>query len=221
MIRVLVVDDQVLIRVGLVALIDAAPGFEVVGQAADGHEAIAQAAVDRPDVVLMDIRMPGLGGIKATEQILAAAGTHRPGVLILTAFDFDEYVYAGLRAGANGFLLKDAPPERLLAAIDAVAAGEMLFAPSVTRRLVEAYTRRHPFEPQLPADVGVLTARETQVFRLVARGLANADIAGRLRMTESTVKTHLNRAMAKLNLSSRAQVVVFAYESGLVTPGRS
>jgi DNA-binding NarL/FixJ family response regulator len=211
MTNVLVVDDQVLIRAGLAALLRAAPGIDVVGEAADGAEAIELAAKTQPHVVLMDIRMPGVNGIAATEQIVAA--TPAPRVLVLTTFDLDEYVYAALRAGACGFLLKDAEPERLIAAVHAVAAGDTLFAPSVTRRLIEAYV---PSVPNPALDV--LTPREVEVLRLVGTGLANADIADRLVVSEATVKTHLNRAMTKLDLSSRAQAVVVAYETGLVKP---
>jgi DNA-binding NarL/FixJ family response regulator len=215
---VLVVDDQVLIRAGLAALIRAAPGLDVVGEAADGQQAVAMAAELRPDVILMDIRMPELNGAAATERILTTAPEPRPRVLILTTFDLDEYVYAALRAGASGFLLKDAAPERLLAAIHAVAGGDTLFAPSVTRRLVEAYAP--PARPEQPADLASLTAREIEVLRLVATGQTNADIAAALFVTEATVKTHLNRLMSKLDLSSRAQVVVLAYETGLAVPGQ-
>jgi DNA-binding NarL/FixJ family response regulator len=211
MTKVLVVDDQVLIRAGLAALLRAAPGIDVVGEAADGAEAVELAARTQPHVVLMDIRMPGVNGIAATEQIVAA--TPAPRVLVLTTFDLDEYVYAALRAGACGFLLKDAEPERLIAAVHAVAAGDTLFAPSVTRRLIEAYV---PSVPDPALDV--LTPREVEVLRLVGTGLANADIADRLVVSEATVKTHLNRAMTKLDLSSRAQAVVVAYETGLVKP---
>lgn len=220
-IRVLVVDDQVLIRAGVAALLRAAPGMEVVGEAADGEEAVALAAAHRPDVVLMDIRMPGMSGIAATERILEDAPDPAPRVLVLTTFDLDEYVYAALRAGAAGFLLKDAGPQRLLAAVTAVAGGDTLFAPTVTRRLIESFTRRQPPEagPERPAALEVLTGREREVLRLTGRGLSNGDIADELVISEATVKTHLNRAMAKLGLCSRAQAVVAAYESGLVVPG--
>ncbi|MFE9411842.1 response regulator [Streptomyces sp. NPDC006704] len=217
MIRVLVVDDQFLIRAGLTGLLRAAPGVEVAGEAGDGAEAVRQAAATRPDVILMDIRMPGMSGIEATERILAEAADPAPRILVLTTFDLDEYVYGALRAGACGFLLKDSGPERLLAAVAAVGGGDGLFAPSVTRRLVEAFARRPETGPAPELDV--LTARETQVLRLTACGLANQEIAGRLYISEATVKTHLNRAMSKLDLASRAQAVVVAYETGLVTPG--
>ncbi|QGV76930.1 response regulator [Streptomyces ficellus] len=220
MTRVLVVDDQYLIRAGLVGLLRAAPGVEVVGEAGDGEEALALVAETRPDVVLMDIRMPGMGGIAATEKILAEAPGPPPRVLVLTTFDLDEYVYGALRAGASGFLLKDSGPERLLAAVAAVGCGDALFAPSVTRRLVEAFADRvSAGAPEPPADLAVLTGRETEVLRLTARGLSNLEIAGELFISEATVKTHLNRAMGKLGLDSRAQAVVVAYETGLVTPG--
>jgi DNA-binding NarL/FixJ family response regulator len=216
-IRVLVVDDQVLIRAGLVALLRAAPGIEVVGEAADGETAVRLAARTRPQVIIMDIRMPGAGGIAATREILAAADEdHRPRVLVLTTFDLDEYVYEALRAGASGFLLKDSPPERLLNAVATVAGGDLLFAPGVVRGLVEAYAARTAPMRGTVAGTDVLTGRETEVLRLVARGMSNSEIAGRLVIAEATVKTHVNRTMTKLGLTSRAQAVVVAYESGLV-----
>lgn len=224
MTRVLVVDDQFLIRAGLVALLRAAPGIEVVGEAGDGEEAVERAARTAPDVILMDIRMPGISGVVATERILAAAADPPPRILILTTFDLDEYVYTALRAGASGFLLKDAGPDRLLAALHAVAGGDTLFAPSVTRRLIEAYAPPRPGTAPAgadrgpPAELAVLTAREVEVLRLIARGLSNPEIADLLFISEATVKTHLNRTMAKLNIGSRAQAVVLAYETGLVTP---
>ncbi|MBG7700603.1 MULTISPECIES: response regulator [Streptomyces] len=220
MIKVLVVDDQFLIRAGLVGLLDAASGFEVVGEAGDGEQAVRLAAETRPDVVLMDIRMPGVNGIEATGRILAEATDRPPRVLVLTTFDLDEYVYGALRAGASGFLLKDSGPERLLAAVTAVDGGDALFAPSVTRRLVEAFARQQaPADTAPPPDLGVLTSREVEVLKLTARGLSNLEIADRLYISEATVKTHLNRTMTKLDLGSRAQAVVLAYETGLVTPG--
>ncbi|MFC8126193.1 response regulator [Streptomyces sp. NPDC057302] len=225
MTRVLVVDDQFLIRAGLAGLLRAAPGIEVVGEAGDGAEAVALAATTRPDVILMDIRMPGMSGIVATEKILAEAPDPPPRILVLTTFDLDEYVYGALRAGASGFLLKDSGPERLLAAVAAVGGGDALFAPSVTCRLVDAFARQagagaaagDRAEP--PPDLRALTLREVEVLKLIATGLSNADIAERLYISEATVKTHLNRTMTKLDLDSRAQAVVVAYETGLVTPG--
>ncbi|MFI7541882.1 response regulator [Actinoplanes sp. NPDC049599] len=218
MISVLVVDDQILIRAGLAALIRAAPGLDVVGEAADGEEAITLAARLRPRVVLMDIRMPGLDGAAATARILDETRPP-PRVLVLTTFDLDEYIYAALRAGASGFLLKETPPERLLAAIRTVAEGDTLLTPSVTRRLVEAYAP--PPRPEQPApELAPLTARETEVLRLVGTGRSNAAIARSLYVSEATVKTHLTRLMSKLELSSRAQAVVTAYETGLIVPGR-
>ncbi|MFM9589496.1 response regulator [Streptomyces scabiei] len=221
MTRVLVADDQFLIRAGLVGLLRAAPGFEVAGEAEDGEEAVRLAAKTRPDVILMDIRMPRLNGVEATERILREACDPAPRVLILTTFDLDEYVYGALRAGASGFLLKDSGPERLLAAVAAVAGGDALFAPSVTRRLVEAFAHQPRPEPapQPSPHLHTLTSREVEVLRLIARGLSNLEIADRLSISEATVKTHLNRTMTKLNLNSRAQAVVVAYETGLVTPG--
>ncbi|POX54284.1 DNA-binding response regulator [Streptomyces sp. Ru71] len=221
MTRVLVVDDQFLIRAGLVGLLNAAPGFEVAGEAGDGQEAVRLAAETRPDVVLMDIRMPGMNGIEATERILAEAADPVPRVLILTTFDLDEYVYGALRAGASGFLLKDSGPERLLAAVRAVEGGDALFAPSVTRRLVEAFASRRGTAERdgSPPDLAALTSRELEVLTLTARGLSNLEIADRLYISEATVKTHLNRTMSKLDLDSRAQAVVLAYETGLVRPG--
>ncbi|MEU1407897.1 response regulator transcription factor [Streptomyces sp. NPDC005728] len=223
MTTVLVVDDQFLIRAGLVGLLRAAPGFDVVGEASDGAEAVLLAQRTRPDVILMDIRMPGTDGIQATRQILADAPAPPPRILVLTTFDLDEYVYGALRAGASGFLLKDSGPERLLAAVAAISGGDALFAPTVTRRLVEAFAQQagaaQVAEP--PTDLAALTTREVEVLRLIANGLTNAEIADQLFISEATVKTHLNRTMAKLELDSRAQAVVVAYESGLVTPGRT
>ena len=242
MVKVLIVDDQVLIRAGIAAILRAAPGYEVAGEARDGEEAVAMSERTKPDVVLMDIRMPEADGITATRRILASGRADPPRILILTTFELAEYVFKALRAGASGFVLKDTPPERLLAALKAVADGDTLFSPTVTARLVQAFCAAadgsgaevgtasgaagSPGRPggsaQLAdrAALAALTARETDVLRLVATGLSNGEIAARLVVSEGTVKTHLNRSMAKLNLSSRAQVVVLAYESGLVVPGR-
>ncbi|NUW37499.1 response regulator transcription factor [Nonomuraea sp. SMC257] len=218
MVTVLVVDDQVLIRAGLAALIRAAPGLDVVGEAATGEEAVALAASARPDVVLMDIRMPGVNGLAATERILAEGGERAPKVLILTTFDIDEYVYNALRIGAGGFLLKDTPPERLISAIHTVAAGDVLLVPGAVKRLVEAFAGDPATAPREVPDLAQLTTRETEVLRAVGRALSNREIADRLHVSEATVKTHLNRLMTKLNLSSRAQAVVLAYDCGLVKP---
>ncbi|MFK0216559.1 response regulator [Streptomyces vinaceus] len=226
MLRVLVVDDQFLIRSGLTALLGAAPGIEVVAEAADGEEAVRLAAETRPDVVLMDIRMPGTDGITATERILAeaeaeaeadgagAVGQARPKVLVLTTFDSDEYVFRALRVGASGFLLKDTPPDRLLAAISTVHAGEMLFSPRALQGIISAYAGPVARAPH--PGLAALTPREREVLGLVGAGLSNADIAGRLVLSAATVKTHVHRCMSKLGVSSRAQAVVLAHESGLV-----
>ncbi|MFI5765437.1 response regulator [Streptomyces sp. NPDC051563] len=221
MTRLLIVDDQVLIRAGLAALATAAPGLEVVGQAATGEEAVELAAALLPDVVLMDIRLPGMSGITALQHILDRAPLPKPKVVMLTVFDLDEYVYAALRAGASGFLLKDTPPERLLAAVALIAEGEMLFAPTVTRRLVETFAHQPEARGARPARLAELTERETEVLRLVGQGLANEQIARGLVVSIATVKTHVNRIMSKLGLQSRAQAVVVAYESGLLSPGQA
>ena len=221
MIRILVVDDQALIRGGLVALFTAAPGFEVVGEAADGAEAVALAAETSPDVILMDIRMPVLDGIAATRRILAARDDGPPRIIVLTTFDLDEYVYTALGEGASGFLLKDTPPDRIISAIHAVAAGDILITPRITHRLVETYAQHHRTTVAANTRLTDLTPRETEVLRLVGNGLTNSQIAQRLVLSEATVKTHVKRMMAKLHLSSRAQAVVVAYETGLVLPASS
>ncbi|MFC4006418.1 response regulator [Nonomuraea purpurea] len=217
MITVLVVDDQAMIRAGFAALLGAQPDLTVAGQAADGLEAVAAARDLRPDVVLMDVRMPNLDGLEATRRITEAG--RRTKVLILTTFDIDDYVYAALRGGASGFLLKDAPPEDLITAVRVVAAGEALLAPSVTRRLIEEFAARRPIDEREALRLNALTARERDVLRLVASGQANAEIAVELTIAEETVKSHVGRIFAKLGLRDRAQAVVLAYESGLVVPG--
>jgi len=216
MIRVLIADDQELVRTGFRVILNAEPDLEVVGEASDGRETIEAVSSLSPEVVLMDIRMPNLDGIEATRRI--AKGDRSPRVLILTTFDLDEYVYEALRAGASGFLLKDAGADELLHAVRVVAAGEALLSPSITRRLIEDYARRPPAREQ-PAALAELTARELEVFRLIARGLSNGDIARELFVGDATVKTHVARIFAKLDLHDRAQAVVLAYESGLVQPG--
>jgi DNA-binding NarL/FixJ family response regulator len=217
-VRVLIADDQALVRAGFRRLIDSEPGIEVVGESGDGLEAVDAACRTRTDVVLMDIRMPRLDGLEATRRLLA----RRPGtrVLILTTFDLDEYVFDALRAGASGFLLKDAQPDDLLAAIRVVAGGDALLAPSITRRLIEEFARR-PTARSRPPELGELTARELEVLRLLARGLSNAEIAAELILGEATVKTHVGNVLMKLGLRDRVQAVVLAYESGLVEPGRA
>jgi DNA-binding NarL/FixJ family response regulator len=217
MTSVLVVDDQMLVRTGLIALIRAAPGLHVVGEATDGRQAVTQARALHPDVVLMDVRMPGVDGVSATERILADRPA--PRILVLTTFDLDEYVFAALRAGASGFLLKETPADQLLAAIQVIADGDFLFGPTVVRRLVETYARTGAAAPDT-TDLALLTAREAEVLRMVGTGRTNAAIAQELFLSEATVKTHLSRVMTKLNLCSRAQAVVVAYETGLVTPRR-
>jgi DNA-binding NarL/FixJ family response regulator len=216
-IRVVVADDHEVVRSGFAGLLATQPDFAVVGTAADGAEAIRVCRVESPHVVLMDIRMPGIDGIEATRQ-LVRPGTEAPRVLILTTFDLDQYVYDALRAGASGFLLKDVTAERLFDAVRVVAAGEALLAPTVTRRLISEFAAMHrPDTPPAPA-LARLTPRETQVLRLMAEGLSNPEIAGRLTITEETVKTHVSRILTKLGLRDRTQAVVTAYETGLVTP---
>ncbi len=217
-IRVLIVDDQALIRAGLIALFKAAPGLEVVGEAADGAQAVALAATTSPDVILMDIRMPVLDGIAATKQILAVPAEVKPRVVVLTTFDLDEYIYNALSEGASGFLLKDTPPDRLIAAVHTIAAGDMLLTPRITHRLVETFAQYHRTTTGGGPQLALLTARETEVLRLVGNGLSNGEIAQRLVLSEATVKTHVKRTMSKLQLTSRAQAVVVAYETGLIVP---
>ena len=218
--RCLIADDQAMVREGFAAVLAAQPGLLVVGQAADGADAVRQAQHLRPDIVLMDVRMPVMDGLQATRQILAAASPGRPRVLMLTTFDLDEYVYAALRAGASGFLLKDATAAELVHAVRVVAAGDALLAPSVTRRLISDFARQpHPGPP--PPSLSALTPRETEVLQLIAHGLSNTEISDTLVIAEQTTKTHVGRILAKLDLRDRAQAVVLAYETGLVTPGGS
>ena len=216
MFRILIADDRELVRTGFRVVLDAEPDLEVVGEAADGLAALDAAETLRPDVVLMDIRMPNLDGIEATRRI--AAGDGSPRILILTTFDLDDYVYEALRAGASGFLLKDARAEELRQAVRMVASGDALLSPAFTRRLIESYTRRPP-PTRHPVPLAKLTPRELEVLRLVARGLSNAEIARELVVGDATVKTHVARSFSKLDLHDRAQAVVLAYESGLVQPG--
>ncbi|HEX7105298.1 MAG TPA: response regulator transcription factor [Acidothermaceae bacterium] len=215
MIRVLLADDQELVRSGFRLILELADGIEVVGEAVDGREAVRLAKELAPDVVLMDVRMPEVDGIEATRQLRAARPETR--VLVLTTFDLDEYVYAAVRAGASGFLLKDAPREQLVTAVRTVARGEALLAPAITKRLIERYVARP--SPEAAPGVAELSAREDEVLRLLARGLSNAEIAAELFVGEATVKTHVARVLAKLGLRDRVQAVVFAYEHGLVEPG--
>ncbi|MEV5938448.1 response regulator transcription factor [Streptomyces sp. NPDC051994] len=226
-IRVLIADDQVMVRQGFTVLLNAEPDIEVVGQAVDGLDAVAQVGQLAPDVVLMDIRMPQLGGIEATRRITGAAGAAEPPgagpavkVLVLTTFDLDEYVYEALRAGASGFLLKDASAAELAQAVRVVAAGDALLAPNITKRLIAEFSRLAPVPQATPLKerVGELTERETEVLTLIAQGLSNAEIAARLVLAEQTVKTHVSRILVKLGLRDRTQGAVFAYECGLVRP---
>jgi DNA-binding NarL/FixJ family response regulator len=216
-IRVLVVDDQALLRTAFSSLIDAEDDLEVVGQAADGREAVQIAGRLGPDVVVMDVRMPVMDGIEATRQITAGQGAGVPRVLILTTFDLDEYVFEALRAGASGFALKSRPLEELLSAIRTVAAGEALLAPSVTRRLIAHFAHRAPAPPRAAPRLAELTEREREVLALIARGLSNAELAGTLCVSLPTVKTHVSRILTKLGARDRTQLVILAYESGIVT----
>jgi len=215
--RVVVADDQALVRTGF-RMILSADGIEVVAEAADGHEAIDAVRRTRPDVVLMDIRMPGLDGLEATRRILGADGDG-PRVLMLTTFDLDEYVYAALTAGASGFLLKDVSPEQLTAAVRLVRSGDALLAPSITRRLVERFAQGGQQASAVHRDLASLTPREREVLQLLARGLSNAELAAAFHLSEATVKTHVARILGKLQLRDRVQAVVVAYETGLVAPG--
>jgi DNA-binding NarL/FixJ family response regulator len=214
-IRVLVADDQEMVREGFSALLNAQDDITVVGSAGDGVAAVGEVRRLRPDVVLMDVRMPEMDGLTAT-RLLAGDPVK---VLVLTTFDLDDYVYEALRAGASGFLLKHAPASELLAAVRVVARGDALLAPSVTKRLIEDFVKAQPVRVVKPAALGALTERETEVLRLIAQGLSNGEIAGHLVLAEQTVKTHVSRVLMKLGLRDRAQAVIAAYESGLVVPG--
>ena len=220
MLRVLIADDQHLVRTGLTLILEAEDDLEVVGVAADGAVAVRLTAQLRPDVVLLDVQMPELDGLEAARRILAPGAAHRPRVLMLTTFDLDEYVYEAMRLGASGFLLKDTPPEQLAAGVRAVARGEALLAPAITRRLITQFTSRPPEgHPEREAVVGRLTPRELDVFRLVAKGLSNQEIAAELYLGETTVKTHVARILAKVGVRDRVQAVVLAYEAGVVDAG--
>jgi DNA-binding NarL/FixJ family response regulator len=219
-ISVLIADDQALVRAGFRAILELQPGITVCGEATDGRDAIDIARKRHPTVVLMDIQMPDIDGLEATRRIIAEAGDRPIAVLMLTTFDLNEYVYEALRAGASGFLLKDVPPEDLVAAVRVVAAGDGLIAPTITKRLIEQFARIAPPSTP-PRELESLTPREHEVLILVARGLSNAEIAEELVLSEATVKTHVKRILAKLGVRDRVQVVVLAYESGVVAPGDS
>ncbi len=214
--RVVIADDQALVRAGFRMILEEVGGFQVVGEAANGEEAIAAVRRHRPDLVLMDVRMPTLDGIEATRRILLGGASCR--VVILTTFDLDEHVFAALRAGASGFLLKDVSPEQLVASLRIVAAGEAILAPSITRRLIERFAAPS-LEPAVSDVLSALTEREREVLILVARGLSNEEVAAELHVGESTIKTHVGRVLAKLGLRDRVQAVVFSYENGLIQPG--
>jgi DNA-binding NarL/FixJ family response regulator len=217
--RVLIADDQEMVRAGFRMLLDSQPDIEVVGEAGNGEVALAVARRRRPDVVLMDVRMPVLDGIAATQQLISDPSVDAR-VLVLTTFDLDEYVYGALRAGASGFLLKDAPPEQLIDGIHTVAAGEALLAPSITQRVIQAFVSL-PTKPHPTPELDELTAREREVLELLGRGLSNAEIASQLVITQTTTKTHVARVLAKLRLRDRVHAVIYAYEVGIVTPGEN
>jgi DNA-binding NarL/FixJ family response regulator len=217
-VRVVIADDQQLVRAGFRMILGTQPDIDVVGEAADGAHAVALAASLEPDVLLMDIQMPGLDGIEATRRILAGEPGRVPRILILTTFDLDEYVYDALRAGASGFLLKDVPPQQLAAAVRTVGEGDALLSPSITRRLIEEFAVRRAAR-RTQRDLAELSPRELEVFRLLARGMSNREIADHLIVGETTVKTHVARILAKLGARDRVQAVVLAYESGAVIPG--
>lgn len=215
---VLIADDQALMRAGFRMILESEPDLEVVGEATNGHEAVMEAGRSHPDVVLMDVRMPEMDGIEATRRLLDGNGDMK--VVMLTTFDMDEYVYEAFRAGASGFLVKDVPPEQLVAGIRSVASGDSLLSPSVTRRLIQEYVHRPPGAMRSPPpELQRLTARELEVLRMMARGLSNTEIAAQMFVSETTVKTHVAHVLAKLGVRDRVQAVVFAYESGVVLPG--
>ena len=218
-IRLVVVDDQALVRAGLRVIFDAEPDMEVVAEAEDGLAAVEAAGRLQPDVLVMDIRMPRLDGLEATRRVVSAGGEHAPKVLVLTTFDVDDYVYEALRAGASGFLLKDAPRQELVSAVRVVAAGDGLLAPSVTRRLIQEFARRPVQMERASPRLEALTPREREVLELIAKGLTNAEMAETLFVGEATVKSHVGHLLMKLGLRDRVQAVIFAYEVGLVTPG--
>jgi DNA-binding NarL/FixJ family response regulator len=219
-IGILIADDQALVRAGFRMILEAEQDLRVVAEASDGSEAVEATRRARPDIVLMDIRMPKLDGLEATRRIMAATD-RPPRVLMLTTFDLDEYVFDALHAGASGFLLKDVPPEQLVAGIRVVADGDSLLSPTVTRRLIESFVRDHPRAANPPAELEELTPREREILELVARGLSNAEIADSLVVSATTVKTHVARVLAKLGVRDRVQAVVLAYEAGVVSPGQS
>jgi DNA-binding NarL/FixJ family response regulator len=217
---VLIADDQALVRAGFKMILEAEPEIEVVGEAVDGQEAVEMIRELGPDVALMDIRMPRLNGLEATREVVNNSQTEHPTrVLMLTTFDLNEYVYEALRAGASGFLLKDVPADQLVAGIHVVARGEALLAPSITRRLIEEFAQNAPVDRAPPKELDELTPREHEVFKLMARGMSNAEIAAELIVSETTVKTHVARILMKLHLRDRVQAVVYAYESGVSQPG--
>ncbi len=216
--RVVIADDQSLVRAGFRMILESEDGIAVVGEANDGEEAVRAVRRLQPDVVLMDVRMPGTDGLEATRRLLGDGGGSCR-VIMLTTFDLDEYIYAALQAGASGFLLKDVSPEHLIAAVRMVAAGDALLAPSITRRLVERFVRRDAASTVAPRELSSLTVREREVLTLIARGLSNSELAARLHLSEATVKTHVARILSKLELRDRVQAVVLAYETGLVAPG--